>query len=299
MISNCRLLMTIVDPTAAGAPPKRRCHRRWLMTATRRPVGRLGFRARERPAQRRRHAEHVEIVGRDERAEDLLGRPPVGRTDVQADGVAGDQRLERLRAVAQVDVIGIGIAVGTASATLAADREELALPDHTWQRVPQDAVDPAEDDRGGPHAERERNRRRDRHPGPFRERTCSVPDVVEHEPSRPPRPDPSTNSGSEVGAANRLGERSRPRCKNPGLTALSANRLRLTASLALAPLYRLQPARPGTGGASARGVPSGAGSSMPPASTGRRSRNRSRLLRITTCGTTLMRGGGQVPSARN
>jgi hypothetical protein len=163
----------------------------------RRAVRRLRFRVRKRAAQRRRHAEHVEIITGDERAEDLLGRPPVGGADVQTDRVAGDQRLERLRAVAQVAIVGIRIAVGTASATLTANREELVLPDHTWQRVPQHTLHPAEDDRGGAHAERERDRGRDRHPRPCRERTCSIPDVVEHEPSRPPRPDPSVQIREE------------------------------------------------------------------------------------------------------
>ena len=60
-------------PTMSALPPKRVCHRRWLMTATGCAPGVTSSRRREQAALRGGHAEQIEEVAGDDDAADEVG----------------------------------------------------------------------------------------------------------------------------------------------------------------------------------------------------------------------------------
>ncbi len=135
-------------------------------------------RAAERPAVQRRHAEHVEVAGGDDRAGDAH-RVVAGRR--HGDGVFAVTRECRQRPLSSGyvhEVAGRVVALRRLGAT--APDLDYRLGVRVWQRPQEDAVDDAEDGGVGADAKREREDRHDGEAGVLDERPDRVANVVHH-----------------------------------------------------------------------------------------------------------------------
>src|SRR2546429_995908 len=172
----------------------------------RRTAGPRRLLGREATTQQRPHAEHIEVIGRDQLPPHPLGwRGLAGLAQTEGLYARRDEpALEGPRLLAPVEVVSIGDDVLHSTAgTAEADPDEPGRLVDQGERMEHERVGPGENRRGRADAEAERERRCEREAGARAQRTEGVAEVTHTATPPSDRPSPPAERGDNSRSAKR------------------------------------------------------------------------------------------------